>query len=421
MAKRRSSYRPPTPRFFLANSVVNVRFSYQGTRIAISTQERIDPKDWDAKRHTPKSSQRGRQDLVKLKQRLSGWEAAVISTFRRLGPDFSPQVFKQEVLYEVGAEDRPGDVPKQLLPYLRHFINSYKANKAKTRTSWGKFDSLHTHLNTYVKETGKVLDFNTVDWQFKEDFTEWMYAPPRSFSINNAAKLIATLKHVMRDAARKGVHGNRIIDDPSFGIQRVKTKNKVRLTVDELRTIEHYDFSDQPNLEQVRDLLIYASWTGLRVSDWHKVGRANLRELEGEVYIELATTKTKTKVLIPVVPQVERILDKYNYQLPKLVEQTFNRLVKQVCKLAIPESRFTRVYSEEGQRKEEQAYKHEFVSSHAGRRSFASNLYEATGQAYPIMQITGHSTEAMFHRYIDLKTEDVVRPLHSAAVRLATE
>ena len=421
MTNRRASKRPPTPRFYLAGKdIINVRFSYEGSRLSISTQERISPEDWDSKRMTPKTSLRGRHDLVKLKERLTVWENAIIDTFGRLGKESTPSAFKLEVLYAVGALDRPGDVPKSLLSYLQYYTDNYKSQIGKTRTSWGKFASLLTHLQEFESESDRPVDFNTIDWQFRDDFLKWMYAAPRSFAINNASKHLASLRHVMRDAFRRGVHGNRIFEDNSFGVKRVKTKNKVRLTVSELHKIEAYDLSDHPTLDKVRDLLIYASWTGLRVSDWYKVGRANFREIGDGLYIELATTKTKTKVLIPVVPQVEQIFDKYDYKLPKIVEQTFNRLVKQLCKSAIPESRFTRVYSNQGVRKEEQAFKYDFVSSHAGRRSFASNMYEATKNAYPIMQITGHTTEAMFHKYIDLKAEDLVQPLYGPAIRLAT-
>jgi|AntRauTorckE5430_2_1112549.scaffolds.fasta_scaffold02130_3 integrase len=420
MARKIISKRPPNPRFWIAGGVVNMRFSYNGQRKSTTTGEYVAAEDWDEKRQQPKSSLRGRNDLVLISNRLNEWNNAVRTVFREFGANLSAEEFKQEILYTVGAEDRPGDAPKELLPYLAEFIEARKQTAGKTRTSWGKYGSLQNHLKAYAKETGKTIDFDTIDWNFKEGFTAYLYAAPRSFAINNAAKLFATLKTVLRDAYRKKAHSNRIYDDPAFNVRRVKTQNKIRLTVEELYQIEHYDFSDRSTFDQVRDLLIFGCWTGLRISDWYKIGRANFREKSDGLYIEVATTKTKTTVLIPVVPQVEAIFNKYAYKLPLITDQHFNRVVKEVCKEAIPDSYFTRTYSQAGLRKTEQALKWKYVSSHAGRRSFASNMYEKVKSAYAIMQVTGHDSEKSFFTYIALEQSKVAATLRNPALELAT-
>lgn len=420
MAKRLRNKRPPNPRFFLAGGFVNMRFSYNGVRKSTTTGEYIETEDWDKKRQQPKSSLRGRQDLVKLKERLNKWDAAVRTAFREHGTDLTADEFMKEILYITGTLFRPGDGPKKLLPYLADFIEKRKKVPGKTRTSWGKFATLLNHLTAYEKETGNAVDFSTIDWKFLSGFTSYLYAAPREFAINNAAKMIGSLKTVLRDAYRKKVHTNRTYEDPAFNVRKMKTKNKVRLTVEELYVLQHHDFSDRPTFDQVRDLFIFAAWTGLRVSDWYKIGRANFKQKADGLFLELATTKTKTIVLIPVVPQVEAIFDKYDYKLPVFTDQHINRIIKDVCREAIPESRFTRTYSEAGQKKSEQAYKWEHVSSHAGRRSFASNMYEKVGSAFAIMQITGHESEQSFFTYIDLEREKVAATLRAPALTLAS-
>jgi len=44
--------------------------------------------------------------------------------------------------------------------------------------------------------------------------------------------------------------------------------------------------------------------------------------------------------------------------------------------------------------------KHELVTAHTGRRSFATNLYKQGFPALSIMQITGHKSEESFLKYI---------------------
>lgn len=386
--------------------------------MTISTRRYVEEADWDKKRESPKSSLRGRNDLIRLKKQLSEWETAIIKLYREVDDTITPQEFKQEILYRMEIEERPGEMPKGFHEYLATFLQSRKERPGATRTSWGKFASLQTHLLQFEKDTRQTLTFDKINWQFKEDFTAWMYAEPRSFAHNNASKMVASLRQVMKDAYRKKVHGNRIQEDSAFAISRVTTKNKVRLTVEELHALEQYDFSDRRNLDQARDLMLFGCWTGLRISDWWSVKRSNIRVLDGDEYIQVINRKTKNEVLIPMTPTVNRILDKYDFNFPKLHNVSFNRLIKQVCKLAIPDSSFNRVYSEGGQLKTATVPKYEFISSHAGRRSFASNLYELTGRAYPIMQITGHDSEKTFQNYVDLDKQEVVKSVRSPLLKL---
>jgi hypothetical protein len=416
--RRRRSPAPPTPRFYLVENKIILKFSYNGKRMTFGTGEYAEPEEWDKKRQRVKSNLRGRHDLVKLARRLDEWEKAVNDTYRAHKFELSQKDFRKEILYSLGFEERPGQLPAEFLPYLELYVKQQKQVAGKSRTTWGKYASLLNRLREFSEETGYPVSFESIDWNFKDHFVKWLYAPPRSYSINNAAKMFSCLRRVMRDAYRKEVHSNRIFEDQAFGVKRIKTKNKVRFTLPEIREIENFDFSDNPRLDAVRDLLVYACWTGLRISDWWKVGRENFREINGAEYIEVVMTKTKRTVLIPVVPVVSRILDKHNYKLPAMTDQSFNRVVKEMCKEVLPDARFTRIYSRGGRKLEELAYKWKYVSSHSGRRSFATNVYEVTKSAYPIMQITGHKTEKEFFTYIDMKGEEAAQLLHTPMLEL---
>jgi integrase len=156
-------------------------------------------------------------------------------------------------------------------------------------------------------------------------------------------------------------------------------------------------------LERVRDLFLLGCHTGLRFSDWWKLSRANLNVKDPDnPYFEIVTKKTDQSVIIPLLPDAEEILEKYDYQLPKISAQKFNEYIKEVCELAIGEETFLRIYSEAGQMKNERVAKWTRVSSHAARRSFVTNYWERGMPVSLIMQITGHTTEAQFFEYIDV-------------------
>ena len=59
-------------------------------------------------------------------------------------------------------------------------------------------------------------------------------------------------------------------------------------------------------------------------------------------------------------------------------------------------------------RKKEGVYaKHQLITSHVCRRSFATNLYGTPMPTALIMQITAHSTEKMFLNYIGKSNKDL--------------
>ena len=50
--------------------------------------------------------------------------------------------------------------------------------------------------------------------------------------------------------------------------------------------------------------------------------------------------------------------------------------------------------------------KYDLITSHIGRRSFASNFYGKIPTTY-LIYVTGHSTEAMFLNYIGKSNKDL--------------
>ena len=229
-----------------------------------------------------------------------------------------------------------------------------------------------------------------------------MYEEPRSYSANNAAKVFEVIKQFMNISLRRDLHSNRTHQEPNFGVKRVKVQSKLRLNFAELQELIKLDLSKNKRQEVVRDLFIVGCYTGLRYSDWHQIDKNQIFTDEGVELLEILTTKTKQLVIIPVLPELDAILKKYNYQLPQITSQEFNRIIKKVCKLVLTDKTFVRTYNQAGQTKSEVIERWTKISSHCARRSFASNFYELGIPPSDLMQITGHSTEKQFFEYIDL-------------------
>ena len=246
--------------------------------------------------------------------------------------DISAEAFKKELDYLTGGLERPST---KTIPTLFEFIESYIETKRTSvsgkRGTWKKFITVFNNLKKYTKDKKITLDYNDINWKFREQFVEWMYSPPREYSANNAAKVFEVIKQFMNEALRLEYHTNRRHLESGFGVKREKVQSKIRVTFDELRELMEIDHSERPRWERTRDLFVVGCYTGLRFSDWHKISKKNIEVEDGEELLEILTEKTKQLVMIPVLPELHGILVKYDYVLPNVSSQEFNRTIKLVA------------------------------------------------------------------------------------------
>ena len=81
--------------------------------------------------------------------------------------------------------------------------------------------------------------------------------------------------------------------------------------------------------QAIRDWFLVGRYTGQRFGDWPKITRESI---DGD-YIHIIQGKTGRPVTIPIHPDLKEVFEKYNYQMPKLVQnQPFNRDLKEICK-----------------------------------------------------------------------------------------
>ena len=136
----------------------------------------------------------------------------------------------------------------------------------------------------------------------------------------------------------------------------------------------------------------------------------NIVHRNGLRVIELEQQKTGKNVTIPVLPEIEGIIEE---GFPhKISLQKFNTYIKEVCRIAEINS------LTEGKKLNPDLNRHEvgkfpkwqLVTSHICRRSFATNLYGKLPTPL-IMQITAHSSEKTFYGYIGKNSYDYAQQI----------
>lgn len=141
-----------------------------------------------------------------------------------------------------------------------------------------------------------------------------------------------------------------------------------------------------------------------------------IRIEDGKHLLEFKQQKTQKLMTIPFSREAREILSKRNGEFPRPIsDQKYNDYIKIVCQKAGMNEKA------EGKRRvniapkgEKKTYrdvigeyeKWELVSSHIGRRSFATNYYGKVPTSY-LINITGHSSERTFLNYIKKSNKDI--------------
>lgn len=177
----------------------------------------------------------------------------------------------------------------------------------------------------------------------------------------------------------------------------------VALTEQEVEMLWNADL--EKKLSGVRDLFLIGVYTAARFSDYSLLSSDNIHNGR----ITFVQKKTGAPVLIPCHWRVKEILDRNGGRAPRLCIQSFNRKIKDVCRLSgidsvvqVPPGTLAHLGKEEGS----VVHKWELCSSHTARRTGASLLYKSGVPVRVCRYLTGHTKDDTFLKYIKIDREE---------------
>ncbi len=361
------------------------------------------PKYWNKKTHRVRQSPSYRQGS-RINKRLddvkSDIEGCYYDYLNKHKAEPSHATFKKLIDKALG---KTKEVKLSFFEYFQDFINRTKLGQRQTAK--GKIIKPYKHktyLTTYRKlwDFDNKLTFDDINLSFYSDFL--LYMRKHGYAENYIGTNIKNLKSVLNDATDSGNNTNLAFRDKKFTTLSEDVDN-IALTPDELKAIEDLELKEK-HLDRVRDLFLIACHTGLRFSDLNELTIKNLKE----GFIEKLQSKTGDLVVIPVHEVVGRIIKKYNDNIPSGVKsQKFNKYLKEVCKQvpALKEP-YSKTRTQGGIEVTTNYKKWEIITSHTGRRTFATNAYKDHIPTISIMAITGHKTEENFLKYIKVSPKE---------------
>jgi len=398
-----------TFQFFLSNNSglqknihLRITDNQQNKTYNFCTDLSISEESWDKEKQRPCNIYRKNHKMLNVK--LDCIKKKITGYIHHKEADHK-KILRREISCEIQKICKGIEDPLQentLLYYMQWYIDSKK--DLICHSTYKRYKVFFHLLERFEGFLCKSFDIDDVNSDFIRDFM--IFGKKEEYSENTTYRTIHFIKTILNFVERKGIR----TCVRELELRREKQKKEViTLTEKEITKIQKTSVPEE--LQAAKDWLLISCYTGQRFSDFIRFNIQQVHIIEGKTCLSFAQQKTKKEIFLPLHPKILHIIERNENCFPKTMNiQHYNRSIKEIAKLAhLNESLKSR--KRIGYRsKEVQTEKWETLSSHIGRRSFATNFYGKIPTPL-LMEATGHSTEQMFLRYINPVNKDRILSL----------
>lgn len=247
-------------------------------------------------------------------------------------------------------------------------VSSKKTMGVPLQNQYLKFIKLFQNYEAVIGERLQLRNIRIADLNSFAD-----YLDTELYQVATIERHIGRLRFFLNRAIEHNIEVN-----PSFK-QRIYFDKEddfegVYLNEKEIEKIVQTDFSHNEELQITKQNAIIGLHTGLRISDFMKL---DMSHVSGE-FFKVQTKKTRAKVVIPIHPEVRKVIKaSFGHLPPKISSADFNLHIKTICKeCGIDHLVYGKLFDKDLKRKKIGYFeKYKLISSHVCRRSFATNNY----------------------------------------------
>lgn len=307
-------------------ALIQLEFYEDRTRKYISTEIGITPKFWDEKTSRVISSHPRAEEYNLILHDLIQKIEAILRKAKLMDKDYSVD----QIIALMNHEES-----SSLSEFMEKEIEKDLRIKAKTKT-----DLLNTK--------NKIVDFNSnarlqdVDYKFIVDFDN--YLKSMDYSINTIGKLHKNLKRFLNLAIKYNLISPNDYAYRNFKVETESTKREA-LSMNEVIALEKLTYDRNSINEQVKDMFLFACYTGLRISDVIRLKNSYCKMSNNGWRLEFKTFKVQKMAYLPLknlfkdkyeLSKPERIIDRYynvnnEFVFPSIPESKINRQLKAIA------------------------------------------------------------------------------------------
>jgi integrase len=426
MAKFNLNLREPDSE---SETAIHLVIRWNNNRMVYPTKESIEPGFWEndkTKRNFQRAIETRRfPTYPEFNARLDDVANRAKDVFRRFSNDNKrePNIDELRSLLNIEFNRESPKDKLTLFKFIEQFIEQTKtrinpkSGQTINQRTVQKYNTTFDLLKDFQKKTKRKVDFDSISLDFYYDLSTYLMQE-RNYATNTVGKHIQTLKVFLNAAIDSGINKNIAHKSSRFKVVSEQS-DSIYLSEKELEDLYNLDLSNNSRLERVRDLFIVGCWTGLRFSDFSDIKPENINNN----FITVKTKKTGESVVIPIHKTVMEIMKKYKSRYPNSLPPAISNVKMNLYLKEFGNKEFknkveclhvtTPISITKGGLNVSTNYKkHELITTHTARRSFATNLYLSEFPAISIMKIAGHRTEKAFMKYIKITPDENAKLLH---------
>jgi integrase len=323
--------------------------------------------------------------------------------------DIEPTVNK--VKEEFLSSRKPKDDTKEeqkVTSLFQQFID----NSNKSRRTILNYGVALYHLKEFEKNKKKTLTLDMMDMKFLDAFNKFLHNEieksdkTKGLSINTVGSTIKNLKVFLTYLDNRGYNTLQFLSK----IKVIYQDSPIYfLTEDEIKKLYAHDF-DTERLEKVRDLFLLNCYLGLRYSDLSRLSKDHIID----DVVQLRAFKNQKDVYIPLTPIPKAILEKYDYEIPRISEQKFNEYIKEACKAAEIDQKVEKIVMQSGNKIYELVPKHKVITSHIAIKTFISLCSKKGISPKVVSEITGKTVKVILKHYYGIDKSTIKDQMKNA-------
>ncbi|HEX8425128.1 site-specific integrase [Hymenobacter sp.] len=368
---------------------IHLRAYFDGQRLRLVTREKCLASEWQTDKQKFRRSKPGFQEANEYLDSLAARVQAAYRQLRTSGIEPTPEDLKAALAPPAPVE-KPKAVP--VLPLIELFDEYRLALAARGRRA-STLKGVKTTRNLMEQFEGKLkrkLTLAAYDVAMHDRLLGFL-RNEKKLAQNSIWKVV---KHIKALLAYLGEDRGLTL---ALKVRQLKAAwvdvDKVYLLASDLKLLEAAALP--AGLVRTRDAFLFCCYTGLRYSDLAELREGNLHEWSGARVLRLTQTKTRTSVSIYLTAAASALLDKYRDTgqrlMPVMANQVMNRNLKKISELAGLREMIEVVTTELGEVVKRQVPKHELVTMHTARHTFATQSL-LRGMAMEVLQkVMGHT------------------------------
>lgn len=298
--------------------LIQIEIRYEKKRKWISTGIKVFKDQWHDKRYIVNSL-----DSDELNERLFLCKEKIDSYFNSLmekGISFSWDdfdIFLKRMDTSTSSET--------FIDYVARRIEERNDIKPSTKAN-------HRKLLTSLDEFGKILYFSDLTKSNVADYYNFLLGKEviiqgkvQKLKLTTTSSYMKFLKVYINDA----IQHDKLDKNPCNGlkVKRGSAENGRWLSLEELSRIENIE-NIPSSLKIIRDLFLIQCYTGMAYTDLMDFSPEKLTEIDGVTVLSGKRKKSGESYVTVIYPTLKNLLDKYNYNIPKRTNQSYNRALK---------------------------------------------------------------------------------------------